>query len=375
MKSILAIALFWTTMAIVFAQGNHVRVEVSSDVDTSDADIAQIIRLMENYLNSNPDSVYQNPYWVESEQRLYRPFDLVAHTGGRSLYEELSQYRIIVFGISMIDEAYIAETAFFRLQGSDPWQFNLTRVVLTGASQDEGRYKLCNALFINTLRWRREEVGSIKFVFPPDQLFDRAIAERMNRFVDSLTTLWQIQTLPITYYFADDFNTVKMAFGIKYQIPYDLQRPRMVIDSSNRFVYSEGLADWDPHELVRIYLSSLFPDANDYFREGYATFVGGYGGHDFSWHIKGLCESLKRNQELDLFAFLDLSTTMGAKRFIGGLLCKEAEVQGGLDAIRTLMTYGSGDEDFYRAIRDVFGISSNKLDEFLKAKLVEFATR
>lgn len=372
MKSIVSTVLFLSTTALIFAQGNHIRLEVASTVDTSNAEIARITQLWERYLNSNPDSVYLNPYWMESEQRQHKPFDLVAHTRGRSLYEALSQWRIYVVGVSMIGEAYIIETAFFGLQGSDPWQLYLAGIFLTGARQDEGSYRLRNALPINTQRWTHEQVGSIEFVFPPDQAFDRAIAEQINRFVDSLATVWQTAIVPITYYFADDFSRVANALGIKHQPPAG-DVSRIIVDSKNRMIYSGGLSEWDPHEFVHIYLDPLFPRTNEYFREGYATLVGGSAGHELSWHIKRFYESLKQNPELDLLAFLDMGTTIGAQRFAGGLLCKAAEEHGGLNAIRKLMTYGSEDQDLYRAILDVFGVDRERFNEFLKAKLVEYA--
>ena len=52
-----------------------------------------------------------------------------------------------------------------------------------------------------------------------------------------------------------------------------------------------------------------------------------------------------------------------------------AEENGGLPLIRRLMRYGSADEDFYRAIHDVFGVARNDVNTFLRTTLEEFARR
>ncbi|GJQ20422.1 MAG: hypothetical protein HBSIN02_07770 [Bacteroidia bacterium] len=66
---------------------------------------------------------------------------------------------------------------------------------------------------------------------------------------------------------------------------------------------------------------------------------------------------------------------MPGQYFIGGLLCKMAEDKGGLSLIRKLMIYGPNDEDLYRAIHDVLGVNKENVNNFLRKKLVEYATK
>ena len=126
---------------------------------------------------------------------------------------------------------------------------------------------------------------------------------------------------------------------------------------------------------MHVYLIPLFPNAHYYFHEGYATFVGGSQGHDLSWHIKRNYEYLKDHADIDVLSFKGVDAFVGPAYFIGGLLCKMAEEKGGLLLIRKLMTYGPGDEELCRAIRDVFGVNKEDLNSFLRVKLAEYATR
>lgn len=52
-----------------------------------------------------------------------------------------------------------------------------------------------------------------------------------------------------------------------------------------------------------------------------------------------------------------------------------AEDKGGLSLIRKLMIYGPNDEDLYRAIHDVLGVNKENVNNFLRKKLVEYATK
>jgi hypothetical protein len=45
--------------------------DISARVDTSKTTIKQVYNLYKNYLNSRPDSIYQNPNWNEKEAKQY----------------------------------------------------------------------------------------------------------------------------------------------------------------------------------------------------------------------------------------------------------------------------------------------------------------
>lgn len=379
MRHLLAIALILSTTAGLIAQQSRIGLEVQSTVDTSNSDISQIIRLWENYLNSKPDSVYLNPYWSESEQREYQPFDLVAYTWWvRSFYVQwLSHCRIRVLSVSGIGEPHVIRTMFYYSLPKDSGKVNVINIMETGARRENGTYKLCNVLPLNTRFWKHEQFGSIRYVFPPDHQFDRTLAERMRRFVDSLAAVWRTPVVPVTYYFADDLDRVAKALGFDYWFAEGNLKtgPRGVTDSKNRIIYSGGTNEWHPHELVHIYVNPLTPNSHFYFHEGYATLVAGAGGHDLLWHIRRNYEYLKNHPEIDALSFNGVDQYVGPEYFIGGMLCKMAEEKGGLPLIRKMMTYGKEDEDLFKAIQETFGVDKKSINEFLRKKLAEYAAR
>jgi hypothetical protein len=372
MKTLIFVLLLWP--CLLNAQSIHVRVSISPVVDTADHDIASVITLWESYLNSNPDSVYANPYWVETEQHQYNPFDLVGHTYyNPSLYSYIHWWRAEILSVSPIDSVFVIRTMFYSLVRNDS-SVNVACIIQTAARRENGLFKLCNALMVNTRYWHREQVGNIKFVFPPEHLFNRAFAERMYAFVDSLARVWQVKLVPIEYYFADDFGRVAKALGFDY-LPSEgnVSGPRGFTDTKNRIIYSGGSNEWYPHEFVHILVNPLYPNINPYFAEGYATLLGGSRGQDLLWHIRRNYEYLKDHLEVDVVSFKGVDAYVDSHYFIGGLLCKMAEEKGGLPLIQKLMTYGRDDEDLYRAIQDTFGVRKADVNIFLRAKLAQYA--
>ena len=358
------------------AQRPTVRIEVSRVVDTTKSEIRQIVRLWEDYLNSKPDSIHVNPYWSESEQRQYRPYDLTAHTWwGQSLYAWLPRCRAQVLSVSKLEDSFVIRTMLYFPSSEDSGNVDILSIIQTGACRENGAYKLCNVLPTNTRYWKREQVGSIKFVCPPEHAFNRQIAERMSRFIDSLAAAWHLAVVPVEYYFADDIDRVAKTLGFDYWPGEgNIRGARGFVDSKNRIIYSGGSNEWYPHEFVHIYVNPLFPNAHSYLLEGYATFVGGSGGHDLSWHIMRNAQYLKDHPEIDVLHFKSVDS-VPSDYFIGGLLCKIADEEGGLPAICKLMTYGNADEDLYCAINETLGISKENVNDFLRAKLAEYAGR
>ncbi|MBI1803164.1 MAG: hypothetical protein HY033_12075 [Ignavibacteriae bacterium] len=332
---------------------------------------------MESYLNSKPDSLYLNPYWVESEQHQYKPYDLVANTWWSvSQYAWLSHCKINILSVSKFADTFVIRTMFYNSPPKDSGKVSVIIIFQTGARLENGSYKLCNVLPINTRFWKKEQVGSIKYIFPPDHQFNRVLAERMNRFIDSLAAAWQTPVAPVEYYFADDLDRVAKALGFDYYAAEgNIRGPGGYTDVANRIIYAGGSDEWYPHEFVHIYINPLFPNAHHYFLEGYATLVGGSSGHDLSWHLRRNYEYLHVHPEVNVLTFKGVDLHVYAQYFIGGLLCKMAEEQGGIPMIRKLMTYGKEDEDLYRAIQDIFGIDKEHVNDFLRKKLAEYATK
>ncbi len=362
----------------LFSQQSHVRLYLAPAIDTSNADISRVIQLWADYLNSNPDSIYDNPYWIGSEKERYKKFDFLNSVYFTpSLYSLTASYKPTVMSISQVDSGFVIRTLFARQADSGfSRPFCITRVV---AKWDGDRFRLCNILPLNTRTWQRETIGSITFVFPSSHRFNRELALRLNSFVDSLTTLWNIKPLPMEFYLTNDVGEIMTLRGLDFYIGESYNRGiGGLTDVANRIVFGGGLDEWYPHEFVHVYINPLFTKAHRYFLEGYAAFLGGSKGHELSWHMKRMHQYLEDHRELDLnnlLTFWRFDSYTDPQYVFGGLLCSLALEKGGLPTLKRLFSFGGEDKDFYNAIESVFGIKQQTLNQFIRTKLAEYATR
>ncbi len=362
----------------LFAKPSHIGLYVNPDIDTSNVEIAQVIHLWDNYLNANPDSTFDNPYWLTSEKQRYKKFDFLNSVYfSPSLYYFLAHYKPTVMSVLQADSGFVIRTLFATQTDSHfSRPFCIIRVM---AVKENGKFRLGNILSVNTKYWQRETVGSITFIFPASHRFNRELAQHMNSFVDSLTTIWNIKPFPTEFYLSDDLGDIMRMLGFDFYVGESYNRGTGgLADIANHIVFGAGQDEWYPHEFVHIYINPLFPNAHYYFLEGYAALLGGSRGHELSWHMKRMQKYLEDHPDLDLDSLLTFSYSdsyTDPKYVFGGLLCRLALEKGGLPILKRLFSFGTEDNDFYNAVQTVLGIRQQELNQFIRKKLAEYNTR
>ncbi len=360
-----------SSVRLSFGQTQKIKVFINPGIDSNNLQIHSIIKTWEAYLNSNPDSSYDNPYWLQSEIKKYKSFDLLNHAWFYpSLYYLMQYFKPSILSISEKKDFYVIRTIFANSPKADSGSIQTLAITNVAVVYHNGQFKLCNILPFNTTNWRKEKIDSISFIFPQSHKFNRGLAERLNNFVDSLTAIWKIPIKPIEYYFADDFDVVAKSLGLDYRMGEGNQiKPKGFTDIKNSIVYAGGSNEWYPHEFVHIYINPLFPNSNEYFLEGYATLMGGSGGKSFEWHIKNVNNYLKMHSEMDALNYTGLDNFIGPEYIIGALLCKLALDKGGIDFLKRLMGYGKKEEDLYKAIKDIFNVNKDDVNNFIRNEI------
>jgi hypothetical protein len=373
-RRVLYLLMIWCSGLI--AQQSHVGLYVNPDIDTANVEIAQVIQLWDNYLNTNPDSTFDNPYWITSEKQRYKRFDFLNSVYFQpSLYYFLDYYKPTVMSVEQIDSGYAIRTLFASQTDSHfSRPFCIIRIL---AVRENGKFRLSNILTFSTKSWQRETVGSITFIFPPSHRFNRGLAQRMNSFVDSLTAIWNLKPFPTEFYLADDLGDIMRMLGFDFYVGESYNRGTGGLSNiANRIVFGAGQDEWYPHEFVHLYINPLFPKAHYYFLEGYAALLGGSRGHELSWHMKRMQKYLEGHPDLNLdsllmFSYFDSYTD--PKYVFGGLLCRLALENGGLATLKRLLSFGMEDKDFYNAVQTVLGIKQQNLNQVIRKELAEYA--
>ncbi len=363
----------------LFGQHRHVEVFVSNGVFKRDSTISEVLETWKSYLNSRPDSEYNNPFWNDAEKSRYMKFDLAKDIFSPNLYALMAGYKPTVMSITDEKPFYKIRTLF---ASADDSGFADPLAIEEVYAKREGRnFKLFNALPVNTREWSHKTIGSITYIFPPYHTFNDALAKKMSRFADSLSLITQIPSIPVDFYLADSYDELAKARGLDFQMGEgNVRLPSGHAEPDNRIIYGSGINEYYPHELVHVYFGPLYPKAHAYFSEGIATELGGSHGLSLKQLLRRGDSLLTQKPSIHfdslLYRFDDqLDYITSATYLVGGLLCQMALDKGSWPLIRRLMKYDNSPESLFKAVDDTFGVKRQDYDLFIKQKISEYAKK
>lgn len=159
----------------------NIELQISSRVDTSNTDVKAVLNLYENYINSQPDSIYDNPYWNSEEKTRYKDFDFsrINIYNGISSSQLFRIYTPFVLSIEPIDEKFQIKVLYSNSATEPPYVGSKVWCIhKLNAIREKGVWKLENALEEKTKYWKKKQVGFIEYVFPREHQFN---IERANK--------------------------------------------------------------------------------------------------------------------------------------------------------------------------------------------------
>lgn len=275
MRHIIIIAAILFGFKPLLAQENSesLKLLVSSRVDTSNNDVKAIIKLYENYYNSNPDSIYDNPYWNKKEKELYKDFDFSRTSifQGDMDAEKLFQYfSPFVMSVEPIGKKYQIRVLFSspttdpKYAGSRVWC-----IQKLNATKEGGSWVLENLIIELSKNWLSQEIGFIKYIYPPNHKFNSESANRAKQFCDGLIKRFNPDfNDSFSYYVTSSVDDMGLLENFDYYfvgITTGKAREKMLLTAKGNEFY--------PHEFVH---KLLPPNQNRGYilEEGLATFLG-----------------------------------------------------------------------------------------------------
>src|ERR1700759_1703466 len=108
----------WLLLFLFFAnptRGQQTKIDVIIHwrVDTTKKEIKEVAALWINYLNSKPDSLYDNPYWNNAEKIKYKRFDFsTPYLYKLPSKQLLNYYKPTILSIEKEGEYYEIRTLF-----------------------------------------------------------------------------------------------------------------------------------------------------------------------------------------------------------------------------------------------------------------------
>lgn len=347
-------------------------------------DILIVDRLWADYLNSHPDSLYNNQHWCKRDKEKYKSYDLLKSEGLLEIYDIAKDGYVknLVLSIIPHDGIYDIRSMFYWMNGSVPYILAITHVY---ACKEEGSFKLTNCLGYYTGSWKKKTVGRIHYIYNPDYNFNRRKAEEANLFLSEMEDIFNCSIGDITVYISKDGKETNRIKGFDYTIvetteAEDLVDESATTDIDNSIIYSNATkGELYIHEMMRLILPS-YPDCHWLFSQGIAEYFNTESrmlGHSHKELFSKLDDYLNSHTEINLgdLNLYSIGNITHPRYLLGMVMVYLTMKKGGFPLLKDGMRYGSGNEDIYRFFYDRLGIDRESIDKEFRNLIHEFAMR
>ncbi|SDS27100.1 hypothetical protein SAMN04487764_1833 [Gillisia sp. Hel1_33_143] len=336
-------------------------------VDSSNVKTQEVIRLIENYIKSEPNKLGFNQFWNEEDQRNYEHYDFLESEFKPSLYMD---FPIHVLSVKSNNDIYQLKAQYsFCQENGTPY---VLAIVNYYAKPENGSYKLYNALIENRKKWNYKKVGLIDYYFPKYHEFNMDKAEIANDFIHEISKIFDVKPIPFEYYMADDYDEIQNLKGIDYYIGMGGANMPSGKSSFDK-IYGSGLGEDYLHEIYHVQIDQHYPNKNYWITEGLATYLSNSSrGKSLKWHQEKIYNYLKKNPNVNLnnlTDYVNFDQYTDYHYALGSFLIKKIYEKGGWKMIKEMMNSGTSNEEFYAALENCLGIAKSDLNEYIRENL------
>ena len=260
------------------AQVAPAAVSVSFGIDTTIADVGNIVHLVRAYL-AKPDSSARSRGLWSTATDFDRSFgDLTAEA-----YQGFPATIVSVASDGPGDSVYVVRVLYASADstGQRISPLALQRLFAVRESGAPFSFRLSGALPRLTREWEQRTSGHLTFWYAPGQKPNPARISHASAFVDSVATLFQVPPPKhLDMYLGRSREEVERARGLDFFPAASADRGLGggAISTGMVFVGNPALGETYLHELAHAVLSPTVPTRNGLFNEGVATWLGGSRG-------------------------------------------------------------------------------------------------
>jgi hypothetical protein len=255
---------------------------------TTHKELVPIVKLYKNYLESRPDSIYDNPYWNSNEKTNFENFDFISsaifNPGTSSAKSLFKKFSVNLLNIEKKDSVYIIQAMYYsNLLANDSVYapFNPIAIVRLAAIKENNDFKLANAYPYLTENWFHKKGQSINYHFPKQEYYSDSLNTLNEEFIAKLCSLFNFKTPNNIEIFAvDGVHELGKLLGYDYYI-YGYASGRAI----NNLILSGNKSVYYPHEIAHQVLPKN-KQRNHLLEEGFATYYGGTGGVPYQQKVK-----------------------------------------------------------------------------------------
>ncbi len=381
MKNLFLSTLFFLSFLSCYAQIKPYSIDVyiSGRVDTTDAEVNAVYHLFKNYMESRPDSIYDNPFWNEREKKA-----------------------------NITGNVAIFYTAFYNLQATPKTIFgiNWKPYILTIVKKNESKYllrialiqdtsiytsdKILTILNINAIKeknhwvlentfsdivnsWNSKQYKNINYVYPKTHVFNDSLAQKSEKYCDSIAALLHINMVDtFSFYICDNPDEMGLLFG--YEFFYLEYTTGITVLWRNQIFSAKG-NEYYPHEFFHMVSKAGKGDTSNYLiQEGLACFLGERNTDKYEWRIVHLAQDYNSNKPTYTLTnlLMDSAQWNGYQTAYptGSIIAEIVYDHKGHEGIRKLSEANTHrPENIYKTINTITGLNKIQFEKEFRKKL------
>jgi hypothetical protein len=336
-----------------------------------------IANLVNAYLLSVPDTVNNNPYWNEEEQKIFKIYDFALYNMHNEMknYHKLYRIRLIDIIETNLDSFYQVKLMFsskdtcLNENSLNPYCIISYRIKLVN-----NKYKMFSNSYVLLKKWQRINNGGITYYISPNMSITEKELTLNDRFIDSINTVFNIQRRISNYRYYACANTQEMAEIQGFD--YYLGAGSGQAINENKQIFAANKTIHYPHEIVHAIFAEYKP--HSILEEGLAVYLGGTGsGHTYkaykNWYteLKQDTSLMIKLQSLSFDELLKNRFQIGSTSLYyvtGALLIDHIIKTKGITILKKILLYDSN--NFYIALEKEAMIRPEELDKLFKSWFV-----
>lgn len=350
-------------------------------------DIPAVAKLWEEYLNSRPDSLYDNPYWNEADKARYTSYDLLRSEGYFHLYQQAATTGLDNLVLSIVPltddcDCYDIRSMFYWQNEQVPYVVAIAHVL--ARKDEQGEFKLANWLHWYSREWRVKQVGHITYHYYPGYKFDESKAEKANQFLAMLRDKFELPEEEVTVYISPGWKETELLKGYDYTVAATVVSDNSNLggttDIDNRIIYSNAVkGEFYEHELMRLVRNHFPKEMHRLFANGIAEYYTEdrmMRGVPLQEHFARLDRYLNEHPEIDLQEFdrFDAGNRAEPIYLVGLATVWLTLEKGGYDLLkRGMRTVSNNDDEMRRFFDRELDIPADSIDRRLRELIHHFA--
>jgi hypothetical protein len=332
-----------------------------------------LIKSIEQFLRDKNNQLVVSKIIDKGHYNQYKDFfDIYKNIERSKRYRDTTFFRCYLTNVVLQPDHSYEISLSFNGMSPDKEVINRLRTTMI-AKKENDLFKFYCPFETNVRLWKSQKVGNITF-FYPDSL-NKEIALDFDQYNSRIATKLKMAPMQFKYYKCKDIQEVYRLMGIDYDLSINGEVRSGSFDLQNNVFLAGTNTDQYKHDLTHAYFGLKFAGRfrNWTAEEGYNVYSTDFWGETTEQNFQYLKDFIQANPKATLLSAFEnnlyLKDPIPIKYVLSALLMRKVEREYGFENVLELISCGASDDNYFKKLKDITGITKETFDEVIKTEL------